>query len=273
MVNIMQIMSFNLNGIRAAVRKGLHAWLEAHPVDIICVQETKAQMNEGLGQELQFPGYTAYYADAQKKGYSGVGILTRRQPLSVKTELGYTAADEEGRYIELDFGTVRVVSLYLPSGTSGDERQAVKMRMLDWFYTHYLSKRIHEPVPTIICGDWNIAHRPEDLKNWRQNQKNSGFLPEERQWLDLVLTETGWVDAYRQHHPDKTEYTWWTYRGGARANNVGWRIDYQVVSPDLRDHICEAYVLREPVFSDHAPLFVRYDFAAWAQQEEPGRSS
>ena len=254
----MKIMSVNLNGIRAAHRKGFYEWVLGQDADYICVQETKAQMNSGLKESMLLSGYEGYFSDAEKKGYSGVGIFTRHKPSQIIHTLGMEAADSEGRFIELDFQTFRLVSLYLPSGTSGQERQDFKMRMLDWFYANYLQKHVGDATPRIICGDWNIAHTQEDLKNWRQNQKNSGFLPEERSWLDLVFSQTGWVDAYRSLHPEKTEYTWWSYRSQARKNNTGWRIDYQVVSPSLRSSIIHAEVISEPVFSDHAPLVVTY---------------
>lgn len=255
---MIKIASFNVNGIRAAVRKGLPQWLVDNPLDYICVQETKAQMNAGLKSSLKLQGYHGYFADAKKPGYSGVGIFTRQVPLDIRTVLGYALADEEGRFIELEFDDFILVSLYLPSGTSGQVRQDCKMAMLAWFERYYLQLHIKNSKPRVICGDWNIAHTEQDLKNWRQNQRNSGFLPEERRWLDRIFLELGWVDAYRVLHPATTEYTWWSYRGQARANNAGWRIDYQVVSPELKEKICAAYVCKDPIFSDHAPLIIAY---------------
>ena len=253
------IMSANLNGIRAAHRRGFFEWVMKMDLDCICVQETKAQMHNGLKDSFEMPGYTSYFVDAEKKGYSGVGIYTKHQPRSVVTKMGHTIADAEGRFIECDFGNLRVASIYLPSGTSGQVRQDIKMEMLGFFYDDYLKQHVNDQSERILCGDWNIAHKPVDLKNWRQNQGNSGFLPEERAWLDQVFDDTGWVDAYRLHHPEKTQYTWWSYRGQARQNDAGWRIDYQVVSPTLANKIVDADVYREPIFSDHAPLVVTYE--------------
>lgn len=257
-----KIMSANLNGIRAAHRRGFFDWVATLDLDCICVQETKAQMHAGLKASFEMDGYTSYFVDAEKKGYSGVGIYTRHKPIAVETSMNHELADSEGRFIELDFGKLRVASIYLPSGTSGQVRQDIKMALLDDFYRDYLQPHVNDKTERILCGDWNIAHRPEDLKNWRQNQGNSGFLPEERAWLDLVFEQTGWVDAYRHRHPDKTQYTWWSYRAQAREKDVGWRIDYQVVSPTLADKIIDADVFREPIFSDHAPLVVTYEIDA-----------
>ena len=257
----MKVVSFNMNGIRSAHRKGFYDWALAEQPDFICVQETKAQRDEAMQAALALQGYSGYFASAEKKGYSGVGIFTKHQPKQVVTTLGQAIMDGEGRFIELDFSTFKLVSLYLPSGTSGDARQAIKMQLLDWFYTHYLQVYVHDTVPRIICGDWNIAHTQADLKNWRQNQKNSGFLPEERAWLDLVFAETGWLDVYRCLHAEQTAYTWWSYRGQARQNNAGWRIDYQVASPSLATALVDARVEKDPVFSDHAPLIATYALA------------
>ena len=258
----MKVMTVNLNGIRSAHRKGFFEWVLDHDPDCICVQETKAQMNQGLKEEIVLKGYQGYFSDAEKKGYSGVGIFTKRQPSHVSYQLGMAEFDQEGRFIELSFESLKVASIYLPSGTSGQTRQDFKMEVLDYFYQNYLKEGVSDEVPSVLCGDWNIAHRPEDLKNWRQNQNNSGFLPEERAWLDLVFDETGWVDAYRRLHKEKTEYTWWSYRGQARKNNTGWRIDYQVISPNLANKIQHAEVLKDPLFSDHAPLVVQYDLGS-----------
>ena len=248
-----------MNGIRAAHRKGFYDWVDAQGIDCICVQETKAQMNDGLKACLTLDGFEGYFADAQKKGYSGVGIFTKQAPVAVKTLIGHEVMDTEGRFIECTFPKFKLVSLYLPSGTSGPERQGIKMQMLDWFFKHYLQQTISDDLPCIICGDWNIAHTKNDLKNWRQNQDHSGFLPEERAWLDQVFFDSGWLDVYRTLYPEQTEYTWWSYRGQARKNNTGWRIDYQVASPHWRDAMVSASVAKEPIFSDHAPLIATYD--------------
>lgn len=256
---MLRIISINLNGIRSAANKGFFDWLSQQNADIICVQETKAQMAH-LDQRLYCPaGYQAYFHDAEKKGYSGVGIYTRHIPQSIHMGLGWSIADQEGRYLQIDFEQLSVASLYMPSGTSGEERQAHKFE----FMAQYLPrlKAIRESGRNfIICGDWNIAHQPIDLKNWRSNQKNSGFLPEERAWLDTLFNEVGMVDAFRVVNQEADQYTWWSHRGQAWANNVGWRIDYQIVTPGLRGKILSAHIYREQKFSDHAPLSMEYDY-------------
>lgn len=258
------IMTANLNGIRAAGRKGFFDWLSQQNPDVLCVQETKAQMQH-LDDALFWPqDRHCYYADAEKKGYSGVGILSRHKPLAIETTLGHPILDQEGRFIAAEFDQMIVCSLYLPSGTSGTTRQNIKFECMDYFYRHYLQANIASSKPIVICGDWNIAHQQRDLKNWRSNQKNSGFLPEERAWLDQCFDDLGWVDAFRAINQEDDQYTWWTYRANARANNVGWRIDYHVASPQLRNTIQSATIHQDPVFSDHAPLTITYDFALTA---------
>ena len=253
------ITTANLNGIRAAQRKGFFDWLHLQAPDVLCVQETKAHMQD-LNDACFWPSaYHCHYADAEKKGYSGVGILSRHKPLAIETTLGHPIFDQEGRFIAAEFDRLIVCSIYLPSGTSGSTRQTIKYDCMDHFFTHYLQPNIASPKPIVLCGDWNIAHQQRDLKNWRNNQKNSGFLPEERAWLDRCFHELGWVDAFRVLHQADDLYTWWTYRANARANNVGWRIDYQVVSPQLRPHIQSATIHKDPIFSDHAPLAITYD--------------
>ena len=256
----MRIISLNANGIRAARRKGLFEWLESQNADIVCLQETRAQVDQ-LADEAYHPhGYHVHYRDAEKKGYSGVAIYSRHRPRRVITELGMPEFDAEGRYIEMQFDRLAVVSVYLPSGTSGDARQAAKYRFLDHFHDHLrrLRRRRREYV---LCGDWNIAHKPIDLKNWKSNQKNSGFLPEERAWLDRVFDRTGYVDAFRALRPEPELYTWWSNRGRAWDKNVGWRIDYQVVTPGLAPHLRAASIYTDQRFSDHAPLIIDYDYS------------
>lgn len=246
-----------MNGIRSAEKKGFFDWLALQKADIVCLQETKAQM-EVLCDTLYRPeGYECYFHDAEKKGYSGVGIYCKRSPNHVKKGLGWQIADSEGRYIQVDFDNYSVVSIYFPSGTSGEHRQAIKFQFLD-FYEKELRKILTAKKPFIICGDWNIAHKNIDLKNWRSNQKNSGFLPEERAWLDKVFDEIGFVDAFREVNPLPDQYTWWSHRGQAWAKNVGWRIDYQVVTPDLKQAVKKASIYRDQKFSDHAPLVMEY---------------
>lgn len=253
----MRIISMNLNGIRSAARKGFFTWMLEQAPDVVCVQETKAHMAELTDPVLRPLGYQSYFVDAQKKGYSGVGIYCRAKPNAVVTELGWPLADAEGRYIQVDFAELSVASLYLPSGTSGEHRQAEKFRFMAVLAERLQAMR-QSGRPMVICGDWNIAHRQIDLKNWRGNQKNSGFLPEERAWLDQVFGDWGWVDAFRHYRPVKEQYTWWSFRGQARAKNVGWRIDYQVVTPQLAEAIVAASVYTDTLFSDHAPLMIDY---------------
>ncbi len=257
----MRIISFNANGIRSAGRKGFFAWLAQQDADVVCIQETKAQEHQLSGDELYYPpGYHCAYEDASsRKGYSGVAIYSRQEPEAWVRGFGSAQFDPEGRCLEARYGDLSVMSLYLPSGSSSEERQQAKFRFLDEFI-ELLRERRGDGRHYILCGDWNIAHQEIDLKNWKSNQKNSGFLPEERAWMTQVLNELGWLDAYRELHPQTTgeAYTWWSNRGQARANNVGWRIDYQVVSPSFKDRIARAWVFKDEFFSDHAPLIIDY---------------
>lgn len=255
----MRVITCNLNGVRSAARKGFFDWAKDQAADVICVQELKAQEKDMQDPALHLPEYQGYFHYAQKKGYSGVGIYTRHVPSQVVTGLGFDVADDEGRYVAVQLGNLWVASLYLPSGTSGDERQSVKYQFLDR-YANYLTK-LRDTYPDhqfIITGDWNIAHKNIDLKNWRGNQKNSGFLPEERAWMDQLFGTMGFVDAFREVNQDADQYTWWSNRGQAWAKNVGWRIDYQVVTPGLKPTIKSAKIYKDQRFSDHAPLIIDY---------------
>jgi exodeoxyribonuclease-3 len=255
----MRIISINLNGIRSAASKGFYDWLADQKADLVCLQELKAQAANLSEQMLQPAGYFGYFHYAEKKGYSGVGIYSTRPADFVIEGLGYVDIDSEGRYLEAQFGNLSVISLYLPSGSSGPERQAIKFSVLERFYPH-LQSLICSGREVIICGDWNIAHQAIDLKNWRGNQKNSGFLPEERQWFGNMLIDQGWVDVYRQLHPNATDacYTWWSNRGQAWAKNVGWRIDYQIATPGLAAKAKKCSIYKDQRFSDHAPLTIDY---------------
>ena len=253
---MLKIISLNLNGIRAAARKGCFEWLLEQQADIICMQEIKAQETDMQKLSLM-QGYHGYFHYADKKGYSGVGIFTRHQPQEVVTGLGWPVADQEGRYVAINIGNLWIGSLYMPSGTSGDLRQAVKYEFLN-AYTEYL-KNLNKHHHYIICGDFNIAHKPIDLKNWRANQKHSGFLPEERQWLDQLFDELGFVDAFRLVNQEAEQYTWWSHRGRAWEKNVGWRIDYHVITPGLKPTVKSAFIYKDQRFSDHAPLGLEYD--------------
>lgn len=257
----MRIISINTNGIRSAARKGLFDWLPTQNADFVCIQETKAQPADLEGDPTFHPeGWHVYFNSAQKKGYAGVAVYSRRKPDTVLSELDNAEFHAEGRYLELRFGKLSVVSLYLPSGSSGPERQESKNRFLEYFQP-MLRQWSESGREYVLCGDWNIAHRNIDLKNWRSNQKNSGFLPHERAWLDVLFDKVGWVDAFRKLHPEVEGegYTWWSNRGNAYANNVGWRIDYQIVSPGLAGSIKAASVYKGQKFSDHAPLIIDYD--------------
>ena len=254
----MRIVTLNANGIRSAARKGFFDWMDGQDADVVCVQETKAQLEQLADPVFHPHGYHCHYFDAERKGYSGVAIYSRRKPDRVIAGYGSREFDAEGRYVELQFKGLSVVSLYLPSGSSSEERQQAKFRFLDEFmpYLRALKRRRRD---YILCGDWNIAHRPIDLKYWRANQKNSGFLPEERAWLDQLFDEAGYVDGFREVNAEPEQYTWWSNRGQAWQKNVGWRIDYQVLSPRLRGSVQAAAIYKAQRFSDHAPLTVDYD--------------
>jgi len=257
----MDIVSANVNGIRSAAKKGFFDWMLKRLPDVVCVQETKAQIGQ-LDREVFFPnGYHCFYFDAEKKGYSGVAIFSRREPDQVICGLGegFEDMDAEGRYIQADFGKLSVISLYLPSGSSSDERQQVKFDFMRRFEPSLQAMR-RKKRDFVICGDWNIVHKEIDIKNFKSNQKNSGCLPEERAWLDNVFGAIGFVDAFRVVNQQADQYTWWSNRGQAWANNVGWRIDYQVVTPGLKEKVRAAEIYKSERFSDHAPLIISYDF-------------
>lgn len=255
----MRIITLNVNGIRSAARKGLFDWLLHQHADVVCLQETRAHTSQLVDDMFQPEGYFCFYHEAKRKGYSGVAIFCKRRPNTVTSGLGWPALDAEGRYIEARFNGLSVVSLYMPSGTSGEHRQAVKYRFMKRFLPR-LRKLVREGRDYVICGDWNIAHKTIDLKNWRSNQKNSGFLPEERAWMDKLLGSVGFVDAFRVVNQAAEQYTWWSNRGQAWAKNVGWRIDYQVITPGLRDAVKSVRIYKEQRFSDHAPLTIDYDY-------------
>ena len=255
----MRIISFNANGLRSAASKGFFDWFVAQDADLLCVQETKAQEHQLTGAEFLPKGYKAWFRDAStKKGYSGVAIYAKREPDEIRTALGRPDFDEEGRYIEARFGNLSVVSFYIPSGSSGDARQGFKFQVMEWL-APILEEWRNSGRDYVLCGDWNIVRSRLDIRNWTSNQKNSGCLPAERDWLNgLCADDAGWVDAYRALHPEGQDYTWWSNRGAARANNVGWRIDYQFASPSLRDRLKACSIHTATRFSDHAPFIVDY---------------
>lgn len=254
-----RIISLNVNGIRAAARKGFFDWLDKQNADVVCIQETKAQLHQ-LTDEIYSPsGYFCFYEDAEKKGYSGTAIYTRYKPKKIVRGYGDKEFDKEGRYLEVQLDDINIVSVYLPSGSSSDVRQEAKYRCLDSFGEH-LKKLRRRRSEYVICGDWNIVHKEKDIKNWKQNQKNSGCLPEERAWLDKVFGEYGFTDAFRTLPQDDHQYTWWSNRGCAWENNVGWRIDYHVITSGLKDKVKGSIINRDERFSDHAPVTIDYDW-------------
>jgi len=256
---VFRVISLNANGIRAAARKGFFDWMDKQSADVVCIQETKAQVHQLTDDCFQPAGYHCFYEDAVKKGYSGVAIYSRHEPTEVIRGFGEKEFDDEGRYLELRLGKISVVSVYLPSGLSGEERQAAKFRFLDAFEPH-LEKLQALDSEYILCGDWNIAHKEIDLRNWKANRKNSGFLPEEREWMDKVFGPVNYVDAFREINPEPDQYTWWSNRGRAWDNNVGWRLDYQVVTPGLKDRVLTTDIYKAERFSDHAPLTMDYEW-------------
>jgi len=255
----MRVISINTNGIRAASRKGFFEWLPEQQADFICVQETKAQINQLTDKIFHPQGYICEYFDALKKGYSGTAIYSRLKPIEVIRGYGDSEFDNEGRYIEFRYRNLSVISLYAPSGSSNEIRLASKFRFSKTFLLHLKALK-RKRRQFIICGDWNIAHQPIDLKNWRTNYKNSGFLPEERQWMSEIFDQVGFVDAFRVVDQRQHQYTWWSNRGQSWDNNVGWRIDYQVVTPGLKPLIQSASIFKDQRFSDHSPLIMDYDF-------------
>ena len=257
-----KLTSLNLNGIRSAASKGLEGWLDRHEPDCICVQEVKAQAEHVEGTFRHLAGMKGYFHLAQKKGYSGVGIYTRHEPSEVIIGYGSPEFDPEGRYIELRFDTptvkMSIISAYFPSGSSGEERQLAKFRFLEEFYPHLMT--LKQSREFILCGDVNIAHKQIDLKNWQSNQKNSGFTPEERAWVTKLLDQGGLIDVYRRLQPTTTStaYTWWSARGQAYANNVGWRLDYHLATPALAAFARREAIYKDQKFSDHAPITIEY---------------
>jgi len=254
----MRIITCNTNGIRAAEKKGFFRWLAKQQADVVCIQETKAQRHQLEAADFYPEGYHCFYNDAERKGYSGTALYSRVAPKTVTTELGWEPLDGEGRYLQADFQGISVISLYVPSGSSGAAAQARKEIFMSHFYEHLRSLR-RKRREFVICADWNICHREIDLKNWKANQKNSGFLPHERAWLDDVYDQLGWVDAFRTVNSAPEQYTWWSNRGQAWAKNVGWRLDYMLVTPGLANAAKATSIYRDERFSDHAPLTIDFE--------------
>ncbi len=255
----MRAITLNVNGIRSAAKKGMFGWLARQDADVVCLQEIKAHQSD-LAPEMRAPkGYHGFFNCAEKKGYAGVALYTRREPDKVRIGFGSKEHDDEGRYLQADFGKLSIVSLYLPSGSSGPHRQESKYRFMEHFLP-VMKKLRADGRDYILCGDWNIAHKEIDLKNWRSNRKNSGFLPEERAWLTQLFDELGWVDVFRTLNAKPDQYTWWSNRGQAYAKNVGWRIDFQIATPGIARRAVKERIYKDKKFSDHAPLIIDYDY-------------
>ena len=256
----MKVVTFNANGIRSAARKGFFEWMQDSDPDVVCMQELKAHRDQ-LAENLLAPqGYRGYFQFAEKKGYSGTAIYCKAPPSDVKVGLGWNDFDSEGRLVRIDYNNLSIISIYLPSGTSSDDRQKFKEIILDRLKPVLLNFR-KEKRDFIICGDINIAHKPVDLRNWKGNRNNSGFLPQERAWMDWLFGEAGYVDAFRVINSRPGQYTWWSNRGEAYAKNVGWRLDYHIVTAGLSKRTESVSVFRETKFSDHAPVIVNFDIA------------
>jgi exodeoxyribonuclease III len=255
-----RVITLNTNGIRSAMRRGFFEWAGTQNADVICLQETRAQEHQLLPESSALEGFHAYFADARRPGYSGVALYSRREPLELRRGIGFEEADSEGRFLEADFGPVSVASLYVPSGISGAVRQAFKMSFLERLLARLAQLR-RSGQSHIVCGDFNIAHKNVDTYNPVRNAQVSGFLPDERAWLDALLERVGWIDAFRAVTSEDKQYTWWSNWPAAWERNLGWRIDYQMVTPDLVPTIQGASIYRGRRFSDHAPLTVDYDVA------------
>lgn len=255
----MRIITLNLNGVRSASNKGFLLWLQKQKAEIVCVQELKAQISDLNSDILEPDGYYGYFHCAAKKGYSGVGIYCKQKPNEIIEGTGINKIDIEGRYLRADFGNLSIISVYFPSGSSGNHRQTAKFFFLKRVYP-LLQKLTESGREVILCGDWNIAHKKIDLKNWRSNQNNSGFLPEERAWLTKVLDKLKFVDIFRKINKESDQYTWWSNRGNSWDNNVGWRIDYQIGTLGIAKKATEVSIYKSERFSDHAPLIIDYDY-------------
>lgn len=254
----MKIISLNVNGLRSAIRKGLITWLVEQKADVICLQEIKVTPEEIPAEKALLSHYHAYFYPAQKKGYSGVAVYSLRKPDQVHYGLGWEPCDEEGRYLQLDFADLSIASIYLPSGSAGPHRQEKKFLFMDKFLNNLkIMKKTGRDF--ILCGDWNIVRSEYDIKNWKSNQKNSGCLPEERDWMNQLCQKEGFIDGFRHLYPEKIQYSWWSQRGQAYANDVGWRIDYQIITPAIAAQLRSMEILRLPKFSDHAPVIGIYE--------------
>ena len=251
------MITFNANGIRSAARRGFFEWAQAQEADVVCLQETRAQERLVRPEAFALPGFTAYFVDAARRGYSGVALYCRQEPLSVRRNLGWDDMDPEGRFVQADFGRVSVASLYVPSGITGAVRQAFKMDFLERLLA-VLAQLRHSAGEHIVCGDFNIAHKPIDTYSPARNSRVSGFLPDERAWMDALVEGVGWVDAFRVVNRTPKQYTWWSNWPAAWERNLGWRLDYQMITPNLAATVRTASIYKGARFSDHAPLTIDY---------------
>jgi exodeoxyribonuclease-3 len=254
----MRIITYNVNGIRAAVKKGFIDWLKTDPSDVICLQEIKANKEDVPEEEIKAAGYEVFSYSAQKKGYSGVAVLTKIKPDNVAYGNGIMQSDAEGRVIRADFGTLTVVNAYFPSGTSGEERQGYKYQWLEEFYQYIHELRKTRP-NLVICGDYNICHKAIDIHDPVRNKNYTGFLPAEREWMDKLF-DNGFIDSFRRFNTDPHQYTWWSQFAGARGNNKGWRIDYISVTEPLGNNLKHAAIYPDVKHSDHCPMYMEMDF-------------
>lgn len=254
----MRIISYNVNGLRAAISKGFLDWLKTDPADVICLQETKAQRENVDHKPFHDLDYSDYWFSAQKKGYSGVAVFTKIKPDNVQYGTGHKVSDDEGRVLQLDFNDVHLINAYFPSGTTGEERQTFKYAWLDQFFSYLAELKTKYP-KMVLCGDYNIAHKEIDIHNPKGNIKTSGFLPDERAWMDKFFAQ-GWIDSFRIHHPEPHRYSWWSQRfPGVRSSNKGWRIDYINVTEPLKRNVLDAEIYPNVMHSDHCPVYAELD--------------
>ncbi len=253
----MKILSYNLNGIRAALQKGFLDWFKSTDADVLCIQELKSDFNPEIAVLFEQMGYHVFWHAAQKKGYSGTAIMTRIKPKHVEIGCGMPDYDAEGRVVRADFEGLSVMCVYMPSGTTGEERQNFKYKWLDDFLAYSKDLKIKYP-NLVICGDFNICHQAIDIHNPVSNKKSSGFLPEERAWLSRFI-DSGFIDTFRHFNKEPHHYTWWSYRAGSRAKNLGWRIDYQMATPTLQDKLKRCVILPQAMHSDHCPVLLELD--------------
>lgn len=254
----MKVITINVCGIRASQKKGLFEWLKKTKADFICMQETRALEEQIRDKSFFLRGYSRYLNVAEKKGYSGVAIYTKHKPIKIQTSFSKSIFESEGRFILAEYEHYSIVSVYFPSGSSGEIRQNLKYKFMQYF-ERFVKDQIDKKKNLIVCGDYNIAHTKDDIKNWKSNQNNSGFLPEEREWMTKLINTVGLIDAFRLKCKKPEVYTWWSNRGNAYDNNVGWRIDYQMITENFSKKIKSASVYRRKKFSDHAPLIINYD--------------